>query len=89
MCCGFSSAADGAAGGLDSPADQQPAELFPAGAAEPQRGAAAVRHRHRGQPVALHARQTLETDSVSLTDRHISKDRQADTHTDDTAPVPH
>lgn len=60
------STADGAAGRVHSSSNQQPAELFPPGAAEPERGAASVLRRHQRVSVAVHGRQTLETDRLPL-----------------------
>lgn len=61
------SLADRAAGRLHPSPNEQPAKLLAPGAAEPQRRAATFQHSHHRLSVALHARQTLETDRVPLT----------------------
>lgn len=58
--------ADGAAGRIRPSSNQQPAELFPPGAAEPERGAASVLRRHHRVSVAVHGGQTLETNGLPL-----------------------
>lgn len=59
-------AADGAAGGGCRSPRQQPAQLFPPGAAEPERPAATFHLGHHRLPVALHPGQALETDRLPL-----------------------
>lgn len=70
------STADRTAGCIDPSANEQSVELFSSGAAEPQRRTATLCFCNHWQSVALHAWQTLETDSLSLTHR-----RQVDTCT--------
>lgn len=67
------STADRTAGCIDSSADEQSVGLFSSGAAEPQRGTTTVCLRNHWQSVALRARQTLETDSLSLTHRQAGR----------------
>ncbi|KAG7224727.1 hypothetical protein INR49_004618 [Caranx melampygus] len=65
---------DRAAGGVSSSSDQQSAELFSPGAAEPECPTANFHLCHHRLSVALHPRQTLETDCLSLrTDTQVDR----------------
>lgn len=75
--CVFFCTADRAAGGSCSSSNQQPAELLPPGAAQPERGAAAVLHRHCRLLVAVHRWQTLEANRLPLKVRRLSVSEHA------------
>lgn len=66
------SAADGAGGRLCYSSHQRSAELFSFRVAEPQCGSKTVHISHQRLSVALHTRQTLETDGLPLRGRSIS-----------------
>lgn len=76
----MASLADGAAGRLHPSPNEQPAQLFSPGAAEPECRAATLQHSHHRLSVALHARQTLATNRVPLTDRQTGSVGQTDGH---------
>lgn len=63
------SAADWAGGGVSSSSHQLSVELFSSGASEPQCGTETLHHSHQRLSVALHTRQTLETDGLPLRER--------------------
>lgn len=71
--------ADGATGWVHSSSNEQPAQLFSPGAAEPQRRTATFHHSHHWLSVALHTRQTLEADCLPLTECRTEWDRQVQT----------